>query len=505
MARIRGRADWAVLRWLLPFAFLHGLIYLVLVPPWQHYDEPAHFEYARLIAETGTVPAFDAVSTEARWQIAESMGRFHFWGSSPPINGRTGDLPVLGYNQRVHPPLYYQLAALPIRLTLTQSVEVQLFAARLLSVIFYTLTVAAVWRLSVVAAPDAPLVQLAVPLIYALVPPFAAIMTAVNNDVLVNFTGAALLLGCGLLIRDGPRFASLSLAILSIVVGMLAKRTALPFLLPLTLSIFWGSARQPVRPSRWLLIVGSATLVAAGAGLQLDTSGATPTLGLRSWVNTLDANYLRLGIDPMVHSLTDWRLSAPIYPGAFWVAFTTFWVAYGWGHVQIGMGWDWAMLGLNLAASVGLGVRIWRLRVATALWQKRIIWLFLAVAVSGFSALILRIHPLPAYGGYDYLPRGRYVFSGLPATIWLITLGVMGLGPNDRTQDAVSGLLGLMFVLEGFGLARLVQYYYGSPWPIAVFAAQKPGLLGLPPLYPVLFALYLGAVGVILRRIARLR
>jgi hypothetical protein len=81
----------------------------------------------------------------------------------------------------------------------------------------------------------------------------------------------------------------------------------------------------------------------------------------------------------------------------------------------------------------------------------------------------------------------------------------MGLVPNDRHLDAVTGLLGFMFALEGFGLARLVQYYYGSPWPIAVFAAQKPGLLGLPPLYPVLLTLYLFVLGIILRRISRLR
>jgi len=35
-------------RFILVLALANGLLYLVLVPPWQHYDEPTHFEYAWL-------------------------------------------------------------------------------------------------------------------------------------------------------------------------------------------------------------------------------------------------------------------------------------------------------------------------------------------------------------------------------------------------------------------------------------------------------------------------
>lgn len=33
---------------ILALALVHGLLYVFLVPPWQHYDEPAHFEYVWL-------------------------------------------------------------------------------------------------------------------------------------------------------------------------------------------------------------------------------------------------------------------------------------------------------------------------------------------------------------------------------------------------------------------------------------------------------------------------
>ena len=501
MVPIKGGADWAILRWLLPLVCLHGLIYLALVPPWQHYDEPAHFEYARLIAERGEVTAAGVFDPAMRWQIVASMGRFRFWGDATPLFSATADPPLIGYDQHVHPPLYYLLIALPIRLTLSQPVEIQLFAARLVSVFLYTLSVAAVWRLSVVIAPDMPRTHMAMPLLYALVPPFAAIMTAVNNDVLVNFTGATLLLGCALLIRSGLSLPALSLTLLSVLVGVFAKRTALPFLPPLVLALFWAVARRPLRLRRWLLIAGVVLLGVAVVSLQLDSTGASPKLGLRPWVNALDASYLRLSLDPMMRSLTDWELSAQIYPELFWIAFSTYWAVYGWGHVPIGTGWVWALLILSGVASLSLGISMWRLAHVIPLWQQRIGWLFFAVIVSGFVALILRVHPMPAYGGYAYLPRGRYLFSGMPATAWVLTVGVLGLVPKAYEGYAVRALLAFMLVFEGAGLTRLVQYYYATPWPIAVLAAQKPGLLGLPPVYPVLLCLYLFFLIAFLRRI----
>ena len=41
---------------LLVLALLRGLVYLALLPPWQHYDEPTHFEYVQLIAERKKLP-----------------------------------------------------------------------------------------------------------------------------------------------------------------------------------------------------------------------------------------------------------------------------------------------------------------------------------------------------------------------------------------------------------------------------------------------------------------
>jgi hypothetical protein len=502
LAAAQPMREWSVLRWLLPLAVLHSLLYLILVPPWQHYDEPTNFEYARMIAESGRLSRVGEVTVPTRWEIADSMRRLDFWRGQPqPMVA--WDVPFIGYDQRVHPPLYYLVAALPIRATLGLPVELQLYAARLLGVLLYALSVAAVWRMAVALAPHSPAVQLALPLAYAAVPPFAALMTAVNSDVMINFTGAALLLACVLLVRDGLRPAHLALALLALVVGVMAKRTALTGAVPLALALIWAVARRPIPGLRWLWLVAPAALLAAPLALRVDSSGPNLALGVQPWLAALDAAYLRLDIDRLVHSLTDWNNSAAVYPAFLFVAFTSFWAAYGWGEVAISPLWVWTILAVSAAALVGLARVALRRGPALALWQRRSYWLLAAVAATGCVAMLLRLHPLPPYGDYFYLPRGRYLFGSLAATMALIGLGIAALAPPGRRDAAALALCAFFVAADTFGWAvALIGHYYGAPWPLVTLSAGKPWLLGLPPLYLAVAGLYLLALWGAARRLA---
>lgn len=500
-----GLREWAVLRWLLPLALLHGLLYLILVPPWHHYDEPPGFEYARMIAQEGRIPAVGEVTLPTRWEIADSMNRRNFWRGQPqPMIA--WDVPFIGYDQRVHPPLYYLVAALPIRATLGQPVELQLYAARMVGVLLYALSVAAVWRMAAALAPNSPAMQLALPLAYASVPPFAALMTAVNSDVMVNFTGAALLLGCVLLIRDGPRPAHIALAVLALAVGVLAKRTALMGVLPLAMALLWSVVRRPIPSLRWLWLAIPAALLAAPLVLRVDAAGPSLALGVRPWVAAVDEAYLRLDIDRMIHSLTDWGNSAPVYPELISVAFISFWAMYGWGNVLLSSLWVWVMLGVSAAALAGLAGRILRRAPPMPLWQRRSYWMFGALVLTGCVAMVLRLHPLPPYGDYFYLPRGRYLFGSLAATLALIALGVSSLVPRGRRDAAVVALCALFIAADTFGWAvTLIWHYYGPPWPLVVLSAGKPWILGFPPLYLAVAGLYVFALVRALRRLSAAR
>lgn len=64
---------------LLVLAALQGLLFLCLLPPWQHYDEPTHFEYAWPIAHRHALPALGSYDPAMRREVAGSMLAHQFY------------------------------------------------------------------------------------------------------------------------------------------------------------------------------------------------------------------------------------------------------------------------------------------------------------------------------------------------------------------------------------------------------------------------------------------
>src|SRR3954468_13959322 len=79
----RSASDRVRLTLVLLIALCQGVLYLCLQPPWQHYDEPTHFEYAWLIAHHPGLPTFGAVDQAARRDIAASMIQYDFFRNIP--------------------------------------------------------------------------------------------------------------------------------------------------------------------------------------------------------------------------------------------------------------------------------------------------------------------------------------------------------------------------------------------------------------------------------------
>jgi hypothetical protein len=93
---------------ILLIGLFHGVIYIYIVPPWGHYDEPNHFEYSWMIANFPSFPKAGDYDIVLRRQILESMVRNKFY----EIRGWTIDLSTLkdpvyiGINQLGDPPIY---------------------------------------------------------------------------------------------------------------------------------------------------------------------------------------------------------------------------------------------------------------------------------------------------------------------------------------------------------------------------------------------------------------
>jgi hypothetical protein len=58
-----------------------GLLYVFIVPPWQHYDEPGHFEFSWLLANHDNFPVLGEVNQQMRRELAASMMEHDFYES----------------------------------------------------------------------------------------------------------------------------------------------------------------------------------------------------------------------------------------------------------------------------------------------------------------------------------------------------------------------------------------------------------------------------------------
>ena len=71
-SQLRRRED-LYLGFILILAMVHGMIYVYVVPPWQHYDEPSHFEYIWLVSNRKRIPQASEFDQSIRREIAASM------------------------------------------------------------------------------------------------------------------------------------------------------------------------------------------------------------------------------------------------------------------------------------------------------------------------------------------------------------------------------------------------------------------------------------------------
>jgi hypothetical protein len=282
-----------ILRFLLALTFIHGLVYLAILPPWQHYDEPTHFEYVRLIAERNRLPKPGDYDLTMRREIAASMQAAGFYKDigAPPNQFLSDQPPDIGLSELAHPPLYYILLAIPQKLVMYQDVETQLCVARLTSLLLYLLVVVAAYGLVREIFPARGWLATGIAVFIAMLPPLTDLMTSVNNDVGAAAAGSLLLWAGVRLARRGPSLPRITAVLLLAAACAATKITALS--IAVAVLLFLGLGYIPQRSRRWAwlslaLAIPLALVAAFGWGEHAAhwQSGGQPTAPNRAQANT---------------------------------------------------------------------------------------------------------------------------------------------------------------------------------------------------------------------------
>jgi hypothetical protein len=255
------REHWA-LGLVLLFGLIHGLIYIFMVPPWQHYDEPGHFEFAWLVASRGHLPRPGEFDQSMRRELAASMVEHEFFSSMDfwP-NLLSPSTPIwIGIPQINDRPLYYMVVAAPLRLVGSSDITFQLYLGRLVSLLLYLVTILAACGVMAELTPPDSALRWVVPITVVLLPGFADLMTALNDDVGATAFFSLFLWAGVRLIRKGFTAPRLVALVVTASLCFWTKNTvtisALLFLIPLLFSIFRG-ARRPVA---WALLGGGVAV-----------------------------------------------------------------------------------------------------------------------------------------------------------------------------------------------------------------------------------------------------
>ncbi|MBE0411695.1 MAG: hypothetical protein IBX69_18365 [Anaerolineales bacterium] len=237
-------------------ALMNGLLFMYTVPPWQHYDEPGHFEFAWLIANQGDIPQPGTYDQSMRRELAASMIEHGFYdGLDFQPNLHSVNEPIwIGIAQISDRPLYYYLVGIPLRIVPYSDIAFQLYLMRGISLVFYLIAILASYGIARELTPSRHPLRWMFPISLALFPGFTDLMTAVNSDVGATALFSLFLWSAVYLIRHGFSWLGFLAMIILAVLSFYTKNTvSLVVILPLPILLF-ALLRGSRRRFAWLLV-----------------------------------------------------------------------------------------------------------------------------------------------------------------------------------------------------------------------------------------------------------
>lgn len=429
---------------LLAYLFL-GWLYATRVPKWNAPDEPAHFNYVKHVATTGTLPVLQVGDYDVREVERRMAAKF------------ADGLPVDWMRYESHqPPLYYVLAAPVYLLAQGRPIAEQVVALRLLSTALGAVGLVVAYMLVCQIFPKDQLLCLAVPGIMAFVPMRVAMYAAVENDALAELvlTTVVLALVLGLRRRTTATYdlvvgALLGVALLTKLVSYTALALvvvafAMAELLPSPLGENRSARGRLRRLARRLAIAYGAAILLSGWWFVRNALvyGGLDVFGMKR-------HDLVVAGQPLTGALTLTAIQHFVV-----TAFRSFWAQFGWMGIVVDERIYALLAALCGLAALGLLVFAVRLTLAPGAlspfqWRALtllVLWATLVSAgVVGYNLTYLQA-------------QGRYFFPALPALALLGALGLRELMAREHAH-LLMGLLSAGL----FGLTLLCLFRFVVP------------------------------------------
>jgi len=433
-----------------------SVLYSVVVPLWEAYDEWAHYKYVEYVARHRALPSPDQRLTEEyQYDQATQPPLYYLLAALPVMAVDTDDniVPVVnpyatrgtgegGVNFAIHDP---RVERFPWRGTV-----LAVHLARLMSALMGTMGCLATYLLARQLWPQQPALALGALALHAFAPQFLFINGVITNDALVSALGGWVLYFAARITLEPPsRRALLGLA-LSITLALLTKLTALA-LLPLAVIALavglwrvWRAGQAQRALWRWLGV---------GFGVAAVLTGGWFWRNWRITGHPLPRFQHQISLVPQ-HGLLR-GLAWSNLPHLLRYGFCTFWASFGWGNVGPD-GWVFTAL-VVLCGLAAVGALL-------GLWRERKLRLWLGVGLLVFDLLCLLALPLYMElrrGGL--LLRGRYLLPALPAVALLLTWGLSQWLPGRARAWGLATLGLLSFVAALWIPFGLIRPAYAAP------------------------------------------
>jgi hypothetical protein len=442
---------------------LRGALYTFVVPPWQHPEEPSHFELVRLIADLRKFPEKEDISIEIRRDITSSMVKHGFWDPDPPPPlddnelSKVGGSPLGVWSFR-NPRLYFVVSAVWLWPWRSTPIDTQLFITRQFSVLLNVVVAVCAFQIAKIFFPNHKWFPLLVMTFVVFQPVNTDIMSAVNNDSLVNTLGALFFLTWAVTFHKGLNIVRGISILLICVLAILTKSTGLVLLatLPFAL-IFYLLGVWRVGNTPFLILLAVIILVLVVVVWQFGV--------LEDWLDNFIPSlgrYLRVNIEQTIEGLVE-SYTLNRLQQATPVVFQSYWGAFGWRHILIAPVWYWLIFGAMLLSIIGLVINAVRWLRPKVRFDRNIartsflIYAFVAVAMAWVITILRSLVAGPS----PYLSHGRYILIALTPFTLLFTYGLCQMF-KGRWQTVAGAVFAISIV--GFDAicfwGFLVPFYY---------------------------------------------